>query len=254
VKFEPYREQYEKLFPSDAMRYMETYNASEGFFGIQDEPDKKDMLLMLDYGTYYEFIPMDEFRTDHLNAISLQDVELGINYAMVISTNGGLWRYLIGDTIRFTSKYPYKFMITGRTKHFINAFGEEVIIDNAEKAFQIACERTNAIISEYTGGPIYMKDHQKGAHEWVIEFEKEPDDPSHFILLLDGALKTINSDYEAKRHKDLSLEMPHMVIAKKGLFYEWMKKRGKAGGQNKIPRLSNDRQYLDQLIELNNSL
>ena len=254
VKFEPYREQYEKLFPSDAMHYMETYNASEGFFGIQDEPDKKDMLLMLDYGTYYEFIPMDEFRSDHLNAISLQDVELGINYAMVISTNGGLWRYLIGDTIRFTSKYPYKFMITGRTKHFINAFGEEVIIDNAEKAMKIACERTNAIITEYTGGPIYMKDHQKGAHEWVIEFAKEPDDPSHFILLLDGALKTINSDYEAKRHKDLSLEMPHLVIAKKGLFYEWMKKRGKAGGQNKIPRLSNDRQYLDQLIELNNSM
>jgi len=254
VKFEPYREQYEKLFPSDAMHYMETYNASEGFFGIQDELDKKDMLLMLDYGTYYEFIPMDEFRADNLNTISLQDIEIGKNYAMVISTNGGLWRYLIGDTIRFTSKYPFKFMITGRTKHFINAFGEEVIIDNAEKAFQIACERTNAIISEYTGGPIYMNDNQKGAHEWIIEFEKEPDDPDHFILLLDGALKTINSDYEAKRHKNLSLEMPHMVIAKKGLFYEWMKKRGKAGGQNKIPRLANDRQYLDQLIELNKSL
>jgi hypothetical protein len=254
VKFEPYREQYEKLFPSDSMHYMETYNASEGFFGIQDEPDKKDMLLMLDYGTYYEFIPMDDFRSDNLNAISLQDVEIGKNYAMVISTNGGLWRYLIGDTIQFTSKYPFKFTITGRTKHFINAFGEEVIIDNAEKAFHIACERTNAIISEYTGGPIYMKDKQKGAHEWIIEFEKEPDDPSHFIQLLDGALKTINSDYEAKRHKDLSLEMPHMIIAKRGLFYEWMKKRGKAGGQNKIPRLSNDRQYLDQLIELNNSL
>jgi len=254
VKFEPYHEQYEKLFPGNTMHYMETYNASEGFFGIQDEPDKKDMLLMLDYGTYYEFIPMDEFRTDNLNAISLQDVEIERNYAMVISTNGGLWRYLIGDTIQFTSKYPYKFTITGRTKHFINAFGEEVIIDNAEKAFQIACERTNAIISEYTGGPIYMKENQKGAHEWIIEFEKEPDDPYHFILLLDGALKTINSDYEAKRHKDLSLEMPHLVIAKKGLFYEWMKRRGKAGGQNKIPRLSNDRHYLDQLIELNNSL
>jgi hypothetical protein len=254
VKFDPYREQYEKLIPSSQMHYMETYNASEGFFGIQDEPDKKDMLLMLDYGIYYEFIPMDQFRSDNLNAISLQDVETDKDYAMVISTNGGLWRYLIGDTIRFTSRYPFKFVITGRTKHFINAFGEEVIVDNAEKAFHIACERTNAIISEYTGGPIYMKENQRGAHEWIIEFEKKPDDLDHFIQLFDGALKTINSDYEAKRHKNLSLEMPHIVLAKKGLFYEWMKRRGKTGGQNKIPRLANDRQYLDQLIELNNSL
>jgi len=254
VKFEPYREQYEKLIPSANMHYMETYNASEGFFGIQDEPEKKDMLLMLDYGIYYEFIAMDEFRSDILKAISLENVEIGRNYAMLISTNGGLWRYLIGDTIQFTEKYPFKFVITGRTKHYINAFGEEVIIDNAEKAFQIACERTNAIISEYTGGPIYMKDNQKGAHEWVVEFEKQPDDMDHFILLFDGALKTINSDYEAKRHKSLSLEMPHVIVAKPGLFYEWMKKRGKTGGQNKIPRLANDREYLDQLIELNKSL
>lgn len=254
VKFEPYREQYEKLFPGTQMHYMETYNASEGFFGIQDEPDKKDMLLMLDYGIYYEFIPMDKFRSDTPKVISLQEVEIGENYAMVITTNGGLWRYVIGDTIRFTSRSPYKFLITGRTKHFINAFGEELIIDNAEKAFQIACERTGAIISEYSGGPIYMNDNQKGAHEWVIEFEKLPRDLEHFISLFDVALKTINSDYEAKRHKNLSLEMPHFIIAKKGLFYEWLKKRGKVGGQNKIPRLSNDRQYLDQLIELNNSL
>jgi len=254
VKFEPYREQYEKLFPGDQMHYMETYNASEGFFGIQDEPDKKDMLLMLDYGIYYEFIPMDEFRSVNPKVISLQEVEIGKNYAMVITTNGGLWRYVIGDTVRFTSRNPYKFLITGRTKHFINAFGEELIIDNAEKAFLIACERTGAIISEYTGGPIYMKDNQKGAHEWIIEFEKLPRDLDHFISLFDGALKTINSDYEAKRHKSLSLEIPHVIIAKKGLFYEWMKKRGKVGGQNKIPRLSNDRQYLDQLIELNKSL
>lgn len=254
VKFEPYREQYEKLIPSDQMHYMETYNASEGFFGIQDEPDKKDMLLMLDYGIYYEFIPMDEFRYDNPTVISLQDVEIGKNYAMVISTNGGLWRYLIGDTIRFTSRSPFKFMITGRTKHFINAFGEELIIDNAEKAFKIACDRTGAIISEYSGGPIYMTDKQKGAHEWIIEFEKLPNDLDHFILLFDGALKTINSDYEAKRHKNLSLEMPHIVLAKKGLFYMWMKRRGKVGGQNKIPRLSNDRQYLNQLIELNKSM
>ncbi|MFY9153877.1 MAG: GH3 auxin-responsive promoter family protein [Prolixibacteraceae bacterium] len=254
VNFEPYREQYKKLIPSPNMHYMETYNASEGFFGIQDEPDKKDMLLMLDYGIYYEFIPMDEFRADQLNAIPLEEVETGKNYAMVISTNGGLWRYLIGDTIRFTAKYPFKFVITGRTKHFINAFGEEVIIDNAEKAFKIACERTGAIISEYTGGPIYMKENQKGAHEWVIEFEKEPNDLEHFIQIFDGALKTINSDYEAKRHKNLSLEKPHVIVAKKGLFYEWMNKRGKVGGQNKIPRLANDRQYLDSLIELNHSI
>jgi hypothetical protein len=254
VKFEPYREQYEKLFPGTQMHYMETYNASEGFFGIQDEPDKKDMLLMLDYGIYYEFIPMDEFRSDNPKVISLQEVEIGKNYAMVITTNGGLWRYMIGDTVRFTSRSPYKFLITGRTKHFINAFGEELIIDNAEKAFQIACARTGAIISEYTGGPIYMNDNQKGAHEWVVEFEKPPRDLEHFISLFDGALKTINSDYEAKRHKSLSLEKPHFIIAKNGLFYEWMKNRGKVGGQNKIPRLSNDRQYLDQLIELNNSL
>ena len=254
VKFEPYRAQYEKLIPSAQMHYMETYNASEGFFGIQDEPEKNDMLLMLDYGIYYEFIPMHNFRSDNLKTISLHDVEIGENYAMVISTNGGLWRYLIGDTIRFTSKYPFKFTVTGRTRHFINAFGEEVIIDNAEKAFQIACEQTHSVILEFTGGPIYMKDNQKGAHEWVIEFQKEPEDIHQFILVFDEALKTINSDYEAKRHKSLSLELPHVVIAKEGLFYEWMKIRGKIGGQNKIPRLANDREYLDQLIELNKSL
>lgn len=250
VKFDPYREQYEKLIPGNQMHYMETYNASEGFFGIQDEPDRKDMLLMLDYGIYYEFIAMEDFHNNSFNAIPLQEVELEKNYAMVISTNGGLWRYLIGDTIKFTSKFPYKFVITGRTKHFINAFGEEVIVDNAEKAFEIACERTGAIISEYTGGPIYMQDNQKGAHEWVIEFEKMPNDLDHFISLFDGALKTINSDYEAKRHKSLSLEMPHIRVAPKGLFYEWMKRRGKIGGQNKIPRLSNDRHYIDELLKL----
>lgn len=254
VRFEPYREQYEKLIPKADMHYMETYNASEGFFGIQDEPDKKDMLLMLDYGIYYEFVAMDDFRANNLTALPLESVEVGKNYAMVISTNGGLWRYLIGDTIRFTSKDPFKFVITGRTKHFINAFGEEVIIDNAEKAFKIASERTNAIISEYTGGPVYMQNNQKGAHQWIIEFEKQPDDLDHFIQLFDGALKTINSDYEAKRHKNLSLEMPHVVVAKPGLFMQWMKMRGKVGGQNKIPRLSNDRQYLDPLIALNNQL
>ncbi len=254
VKFEPYRAQYEKLFPGSQMHYMETYNASEGFFGIQDDPEKNDMLLMLDYGIYYEFIPMQDFRSDILKTISLHDIEIGENYAMVISTNGGLWRYLIGDTIRFTSKYPYKFTVTGRTRHFINAFGEEVIIDNAEKAFQIACQQTHAVILEFTGAPIYMKDNEKGAHEWMIEFQKEPEDLNQFITVFDEALKTINSDYEAKRYKNLSLELPHMVVAKEGLFYEWMRIRGKIGGQNKIPRLANDREYIDQLIELNKSL
>jgi hypothetical protein len=253
VNFEPYRDQYEKLIPGSQMRYMETYNASEGFFGIQDEPDKKDMLLILDYGIYYEFIPMDDFWSGSIETIRLADIELGKNYALVISTNGGLWRYLIGDTIRFTSKYPYKFVITGRTKHFINAFGEEVIVDNAVKAFNIACQRTNADILEFSGAPIYMKDNQKGAHEWVIEFEHEPDDLEHFVSIFDDALKTINSDYEAKRHKNLSLELPHVIVAKKGLFYEWMRNRGKIGGQNKIPKLANNREYIDQLIELNNS-
>jgi hypothetical protein len=253
VAFEPYREQYRKLIPSDRMHYMETYNASEGFFGIQDDPNQSDMLLMLDYGIYYEFIAMEEFGTDDPKVVPLYDIEIGTNYAMVITTNGGLWRYLIGDTIRFTSKYPYKFVITGRTKHYINAFGEEVIVDNAEKAFKMACELTNAVISEYSGGPIYMDDKQKGAHEWVVEFEKMPDDLNQFIAAFDSALKTVNSDYEAKRHKNLSLEMPHFVVARKGLFYDWMKNRGKIGGQNKIPRLSNDRQYLDQLIKLNQS-
>ena len=254
VKFDPYREQYQSIIPSSKMHYMETYNASEGFFGIQDDPEKNDMLLMLDYGIYYEFIPMEDFYNNVYNVISLQEVEIGKNYAMLITTNGGLWRYMIGDTISFTSKVPYKFIITGRTKHFINAFGEEVIIDNAEKAFKIACERTGAVISEYTGGPIYMKDNQKGAHEWIVEFEKVPDDLDHFISLFDVALKTINSDYEAKRHKNLSLEIPHLIVAPTGLFYEWMKRKGKIGGQNKIPRLSNDRKYIDELKELSKQM
>ena len=250
IKFDPYREQYRKIIPSPGMNYMETYNASEGFFAIQDNPESDDMLLMLDYGIYYEFIPMENFHEDNPPAVSLAEVELGKNYALVISTNGGLWRYLVGDTVRFTSKYPFKIKITGRTKHFINAFGEELIIDNAEEALRIACSRTNANIREYTAGPVFMGENQKGAHQWIIEFDREPDDPEHFISILDVTLKTLNSDYEAKRHKDLALERPHLVIAEKGLFYEWMKQRGKLGGQNKIPRLSNDRKYLDELLEL----
>jgi hypothetical protein len=238
------------MFPSPQMHYMESYNASEGFFGIQDNPHRDDMLLMLDYGVYYEFIPMEDFGKENPSTLSLQEVEVNTNYALVISTNGGLWRYLIGDTIKFTSKYPYRIKITGRTKHFINAFGEEVIIDNAEQAIKVACNHTGAIVHEYTAGPIFMGDEQKGAHQWIIEFEKEPEDPDHFITALDNALKTLNSDYEAKRHKNMTLEKPHLQMVPKGTFYTWMKNRGKIGGQNKIPRLANDRRYLDELLIL----
>lgn len=250
VNFEPYREQYNKLIPSNQMHYMETYNASEGFFGIQDNPSRSDMLLMLDYGIFYEFIPMSEFGKENPKVLTLEEVELNENYAIVISTNAGLWRYIIGDTVQFTCKYPFKIKITGRTKHFINAFGEEVIIDNAEQALKVACDRTSAIVEEYTAGPVFMGDDQKGAHQWIIEFDKEPEDIDHFTAALDNALKTLNSDYEAKRHKNLTLEMPHIVVAPKGTFYRWMKKRGKIGGQNKIPRLSNNRKYLDELLKL----
>ncbi len=250
VNFEPYREQYKKIIPSEQMHYMETYNASEGFFGIQDNPSRDDMLLMLDYGIFYEFIPMSDYGKENPRVFTLEQVELDENYALVISTNAGLWRYIIGDTVKITCKFPFKIKITGRTKHFINAFGEEVIIDNAENALKVACSQTSANIEEYTAGPVFMGDNQKGAHQWIIEFEKEPEDVDHFITALDNALKTLNSDYEAKRHKNLTLERPHLIVAPKGTFYNWMKNRGKIGGQNKIPRLSNDRKYLDELLEM----
>ena len=250
VNFDPYREQFRKLIPSENMHYMETYNASEGFFGIQDNPHRDDMLLMLDYGIFYEFIPMKDWESENPTVLTLKDVELDENYAMVISTNAGLWRYVIGDTIKFTNKYPFKIKITGRTKHFINAFGEEVIIDNAERAIKIACQHTGAIVNEYTAGPVFMNDNQKGAHQWIIEFEKEPKDLDYFVTVLDNSLKTLNSDYEAKRHKNLALEKPCIVMAPQGTFYKWMKSRGKIGGQNKIPRLSNNRKYLDELLKI----
>jgi len=250
VNFGPYRKQYNKLFPSDKMHYMETYNASEGFFGIQDNPHSNDMLLMLDYGVYYEFIPMKDWDTENPRVLSLEEVELNENYAIVISTNAGLWRYIVGDTVKFTSKYPFKIKVTGRTKHFINAFGEEVIIDNAEKAMHIACDHTGAVVNEYTAGPVFMADNQRGAHQWIIEFEKEPQDLDFFVTVLDNSLKTLNSDYEAKRHKNLTLEKPHVTSVAKGTFYRWMKTRQKVGGQNKIPRLANDRKYLDELLKM----
>lgn len=250
VSFTPYREQFKKVIPSPDMHYLETYNASEGFFAIQDDPKRDDMLLMLDYGVFYEFVPTDQLGTPNLKAVSIADVELKKNYAMVISTNSGLWRYMIGDTVMFTSTFPHKIKITGRTKHFINAFGEEVIIDNAEQALKIACEKTGALIKEYTAAPIYMGDNAKGAHEWLIEFDVEPNDLSFFTTVLDNALCTINSDYEAKRYKSITLSLPVVKSMKPGTFFHWMKERGKLGGQNKVPRLSNNREYVDALLEI----
>jgi hypothetical protein len=248
VSFAPYREQYHRLLPDPGMHYMETYNASEGFFAIQDDFSESSMLLMLDYGIFYEFIPADQCNTDNPKALTVGEVEKGVNYAVVISTNGGLWRYEIGDTVEFTSLYPHKIRITGRTRHFINAFGEEVIIDNAEKAIEQACLATGAHISDYTAGPVYMGDETKGAHEWVIEFIIEPDSTDHFIEILDNTLKSLNSDYEAKRYKDLTLTRPVLRIVPPGTFYRWFREHDKLGGQNKMPRLANNRDYIESVL------
>jgi len=250
VNFEPYREQFKKVIKNPKMNYVETYNASEGFFGIQDTPEKNELLLMLDYGIFYEFIPMDEYKGKKSKAIPLENVELGKNYAVVISTNGGLWRYLVGDTVEFTSLTPYRFRVTGRTKQFINAFGEEVIVDNAEKALTKACERTGAEIIDYTAGPIYMADKSQGGHEWLIEFSKPPKDIDFFSEVLDNALKSLNSDYEAKRSNNLSLKSPKVISVPFGTFYDWLKLKGKLGGQHKVPRLSNDRKFLDAINQI----
>lgn len=247
INFTPYHEIYKKFIPGDQMHYMETYNASEGFFGIQDDPGRSDMLLMLDYGIFYEFIPADKLDYDSLQVYSLGEVETGVNYAIVISTNGGLWRYMIGDTIVFTCTEPYRFRISGRTKHFINAFGEEVIVENADKALEAACRGTGAIISEYTAGPVYMGETSRGTHEWIIEFEKIPDDINKFTDLLDSTLKSINSDYEAKRHKDINLVKPIVRSVPGGTFIRWLKSKNKLGGQNKVPRLSNTREFIEEL-------
>lgn len=250
VNFNPYREQFKKLIPSDEMYYMETYNASEGFFGIQDQPDSEEMLLMLDYGIYYEFLPMEHINSENPKTLTLADVELNKNYALIISTNAGLWRYMIGDTIKFTSLSPHRIQITGRTKHFINAFGEELIIDNAEKALSKASAETNAIIRDYTACPIYFKGNEAGGHEWIIEFEQQPDDIEKFTDLLDETLRQVNSDYDAKRFKDMALRRPLIHVAKDGLFYHWMKNRGKLGGQHKVPRLANDRTYVEEILKM----
>ncbi len=249
VSFTPYRDLFKKLIPSDSMIYMETYNASEGFFGIQDTTNADELLLMMDYGIFYEFIPMDQWDSDNPRTLELDEVEVGQNYALVITTNAGLWRYKIGDTIKFTSTSPYRIKISGRTKHFINAFGEELIIENAEEAIAEACRKTQASIDNFTAGPLFLSEGNQGAHEWIIEFVNDPDDVDRFKQILDEKLREINSDYDAKRQKDIALKAPIIHVAQKDTFYRWMKQRGKLGGQNKVPRLANDREYLDQLLK-----
>ena len=250
VSFSPYRKQFEKLIDSPKMNFLETYNASEGFFSIQDRLGEKDMLLMLDYGIYYEFIPIANEGKEQPETLALEEVTLGEVYAMVISTNGGLWRYKIGDTIQFTNLSPFRIKVSGRTKHFINAFGEEVIIENAVAALEHACAETSATISDFTAGPVFMGSLNKGRHEWFIEFQEPPNNLEKFKYVLDEALQRENSDYQAKRSYNLALEEPLIRTLPKGTFYRWMKKRGKLGGQNKVPRLSNDREYLDEINSL----
>ncbi|MBJ6117575.1 GH3 auxin-responsive promoter family protein [Pontibacter sp. BT310] len=252
VAFGPYRQLFKEIIPSDKMNYLEVYNASEGFFGIQDQAGTEDeMLLMLDYGVYYEFIPMDQFEEEIPKTLTLDQVELNKNYAIVISTNAGLWRYKIGDTIRFTSLSPYRIKISGRTKHFINAFGEEVIVENAEAAITRACEATGAIITNFTAAPIFMESGKRGGHEWLIEFEKQPDNLKQFTYLLDETLREVNSDYDAKRQNDIALQGPIVHAAPQGTFMNWLREKGKLGGQNKVPRLSNSREYLEEIMQVN---
>lgn len=251
VAFTPYREQYRKLVPSEKMHYMETYNASEGFFGLQDDPSDPSMSLMLDYGVFYEFIPMDELESPNPHVLPLWGVEAGRNYAMVISTSSGLWRYMIGDTVRFTSTNPYKFIITGRTKFFINAFGEELIVDNAEVGLAEACKRTGAQVLEYSAAPVFMDGDGKCRHQWLVEFAKAPEDMSEFARILDETLQQVNSDYEAKRYKDITLQPLELVVARKGLFHDWLASKGKLGGQHKVPRLSNNRGHIEEMLQFN---
>lgn len=251
VAFTPYREQYKRLVPSDKMHYMETYNASEGFFGIQNDPSDLSMSLMLDYGVFYEFIPMDEIESANPKVLPLWGVETGKNYAIIISTSSGLWRYMIGDTVRFTSTNPYKFVITGRTKFFINAFGEELIVDNAEVGLAEACRRTGAQVLEYTAAPVFMDGDGKCRHQWLVEFAKEPEDFNMFANVLDETLQQINSDYEAKRYKDITLQPLELVVARKGLFHDWLASKGKLGGQHKVPRLSNNRNHIEEMLQFN---
>ncbi|WP_162127140.1 GH3 auxin-responsive promoter family protein [Flavobacterium phycosphaerae] len=250
VSFEPYREQYQKILPQNHFKYYEIYNASEGFFAIQDLNYSNDLLLMLDYGIFYEFIPMDTFGTPNQKVIRLADVELFKNYAVVISTNAGLWRYLIGDTVRFTSLNPYRIRVSGRTKHYINVFGEELMVENTDMALAKTCSALHCEVTDYTVAPIFMKDKEKGAHEWMIEFKKQPEDLLLFQKTLDENLQTVNSDYEAKRYNNMTLNPLKVNVARENLFYDWLKENNKLGGQHKIPRLSNERDYLEQLLNM----
>jgi hypothetical protein len=251
VSFLPYVDQFKAIIPSKSVKYYEIYNASEGFFAIQDRNHSDELLLMLDYGIFYEFIPMNTYGTAAEKVIPLSEVEKGKNYAIIVTTNAGLWRYKIGDTVKFTSTFPYRIKITGRTKHFINVFGEELIIENTDKAIKIVTKKTKTKIIDYTVAPIFMKGKSKGAHQWIIEFKTPPKDLHYFIELLDNSLKALNSDYEAKRYNNITLNMPKVDVAQKGLFHKWMKKNNKLGGQHKVPRLSNSRQFLEELLEMN---
>ncbi|MBA4275472.1 GH3 auxin-responsive promoter family protein [Flavobacterium sp.] len=250
VNFEPYREQYKKILPKSDFKYYEIYNASEGFFAIQDLNYSSDLLLMLDYGIFYEFIPMDTFGTPNQKTIRLSEVELFKNYAIIITTNSGLWRYMIGDTVRFTSLNPYRIRVTGRTKHHINVFGEELMVENTDQAIAKACQITGTEMVDYTVAPVFMKDKEKGAHEWMIEFKKNPEDIALFQKILDETLQSLNSDYEAKRYNNMTLNPLVLNIARPNLFYDWLKEKDKLGGQHKIPRLSNERDYLEQLKKM----
>lgn len=251
VAFTPYREQYKQVIHSPKMHYVETYNASEGYFGTQNDLSDPSMLLMIDYGIFYEFIPMEDIDKDHPRVYCLEEIELNKNYAMVISTSCGLWRYMIGDTVKFTRKNPYKFVITGRTKHFINAFGEELIVDNAEKGLAKACAETGAQVTDYSAAPVFMDENAKCRHQWLIEFAKMPDSIERFATILDNTLKEVNSDYEAKRWKDIALQPLEVIVARKGVFHDWLAQKGKLGGQHKIPRLSNTREYIEEMLVLN---
>ena len=254
VSFDPYLNQYQKMIPSHNFKYYEIYNASEGFFAAQDSNDSKDLLLMLNYGVYYEFIPMDIYGREEEHAKTLDEVKIGVNYAMIITTNAGLWRYKIGDTIRFTSTNPYRIKVTGRTKHHINVFGEELIIENAEEALKKVSLQYDIEIVDYSVGPIFMEGKDKGAHEWIIEFKSPPNNIEDFKQSLDQYLRDVNSDYDAKRNNDTTLNLLKLHVAKKNLFYTWLKSNEKLGGQHKIPRLSNERTYIDELLKLQKEL
>ena len=254
VNFDPYREQYKKIIPSSRFKYYEIYNASEGFFAIQDLNDSNDLLLMLDYGIFYEFIPMSSFGQEQNNIVRLSEVELNKNYAIVITTNSGLWRYLIGDTVRFTSLSPYRIRVTGRTKHHINVFGEELMVENTDKALAKACKIASVDVKDYTVAPVFMEGKEKGSHEWIIEFKHPPTDLSYFTTLLDQSLQELNSDYEAKRQNNMTLNELKINIARTNLFYDWLKEQDKLGGQHKIPRLSNQRDYVEQLLHLQSKI